>query len=109
MNESTVTFNKAVDKTTALTLTKGTAKPAVSETVWNEAGTEAIIKTSGKLTKGTYTVSATVGEDALTADVVVEKDETLTSFELVGNTLKAASTSNTTKASIEYKALNQYG
>ena len=108
VKEITVTFNKAVDKTTALALTKGTAKPAVSETVWNEAGTEAVIKTAGKLTKGTYTVSATVGEDALTADAVVEKDETLTSFALVGNTLKAKDSVHTTTASIEYQALNQY-
>ena len=98
----TVTFNKAVATSTALTLTKGTAKPAVSEVTWNEGYTEATIKTAGKLTAGTYTVATTVEDKALTADVVVEKDETLTSFALVGTTLKAKNDSADKKtASIE--------
>ena len=105
----TVKFNQKVDTTTALTLTKGTAKPAVAKTTWNADATEAVIETSGKLTTGTYTVTATIDGKTLTADAVVAKDETLTSFELVGTTIKAYSATDTSSAAIQYKALNQYG
>ena len=108
VKQITVTFNKEVDTIAAkITVKKGTATPTVSEVKFDETKKVATLAMAGKLTKGTYTVTAVVGDETLTADAIVEKDETLTSFALVGNTLKA-DPNDASAGAIEYKALNQY-
>ena len=62
-----------------------------------------------KLTAGEYTVTLEGLEaTALTANVNVEKDETLTSFE-IADYIVAKSTTATTTGTIKFAALNQYG
>ncbi|MGN0345169.1 MAG: hypothetical protein ACI4EC_09450 [Lachnospiraceae bacterium] len=101
-----VTFNKAVDTTTTkLVVKKQSATPTITPTFAAD-GKSAEIAMGTKLTEGTYTVEATVGEDVLTADIAVE-NERLDSFALVSNDL-VASAESTTTASIKFKALNQY-
>ena len=107
VKQITVNFNKVVDTTTTkLVVKKGAATPTVASTTFAADAKSAQIAMGTKLTAGTYTVEATVGEETLTADVVVE-DEKLTKYELVSPNLVADATSTTT-ATIYYKALNQY-
>lgn len=103
-----VTFNKTVDTTTAkIVVKKGSATPTIGATTFAADAKSAEIVMGTKLTAGTYTVQATIGEDTLTADVTVQ-DEKMTAFELVSKNL-VADPASTTKASISYKAVNQYG
>ena len=109
VKQITVTFNKAVDDTTTkITVKKNTAIPTVSEVKFDDTKKVATLAMAGKLTKGTYTVTAVVGDDTLTYDVVVEKDETLSGFKLVSKTLKAKTATNTTTGTIQFYAVNQY-
>ena len=104
----TVNFNKAVDTTTSkIVVKKGSATPTITATTFAADAKSAEIVMGTKLTAGTYTVEATVGEDILTADIAVQ-DEKLTSFALVSNNLVATPASKSA-ATISYKALNQYG
>ena len=103
-----VKFNKTVDTTAAkLTVKKGSAAPTITATTFAADATSAEIVMGTKLTAGTYTVEFTLGEDKLTADVTVQ-DEKMTAFELVSKNL-VADPESTTKGSISYKAVNQYG
>ena len=103
-----VNFNKTVDTTTTkLVVKKGAATPTIASTTFAADAKSVEIVMGTKLTAGTYTVEATVGEEKLTADITAQ-DEKLTSFELVNPNL-VASADVTTIASISYKALNQYG
>ena len=102
-----VSFNKAIASPDAVKVTvkKGTAARDCKATV---DGSKITLAMDAKLTKGTYTVSVEgVDTAAMTADVVVEKDETLTSF-WIGDYIVAKSLTETTTASIKYAALNQY-
>ncbi len=102
-----VSFNKAIASPDAVKVTvkKGTAARDCKATV---DGSKITLAMDAKLTKGTYTVSVEgVDTTAMTADVVVEKDETLTSF-WIGDYIVAKSLTETTTASIKYAALNQY-
>ena len=108
VKQITVTFNKAVDTTAAkIVVKKGSATPTITSTTFAADAKSAEIAMGTKLTEGTYTVEATIGEDVLSADIAV-KDEKLTSFALVSKNLVATATDKT-KATISYKALNQYG
>ena len=103
-----VSFNKAIASPDAVKVTvkKGTAARDCKATV---DGSKITVAMEAKLTAGTYTVSVEgVDTAAMTADVVVEKDETLTSFE-ISDYLVAKSVTDTTTGSIKYAALNQYG
>ena len=103
-----VNFNKAIASPDAVKVTvkKGTAARDCKATV---DGSKITVAMEAKLTAGTYTVSVEgVDTAAMTADVVVEKDETLTSFE-ISDYLVAKSTTVTTTGTIKYAALNQYG
>ena len=103
-----VTFNKAVDTTaTKIVVKKGSATPTIASTTFASDAKSAEIVMGTKLTEGTYTVEATVGEEKFTADIAV-KNETMTAFQLVSKNL-VASPEGTTKATISYKAVNQYG
>lgn len=103
-----VTFNKAVDTTaTKIVVKKGSATPTIASTTFATDAKSAEIVMGTKLTEGTYTVEATVGEEKLTAEIAV-KNETMTAFQLVSKNL-VASPEGTTKATISYKAVNQYG
>ena len=103
-----VNFNKAIASPDAVKVTvkKGTAARDCKATV---DGSKITVAMEAKLTAGTYTVSVEgVDTTAMTADVVVEKDETLTSFE-IADYLTAESETATTNGAIKYAALNQYG
>lgn len=103
-----VTFNKAVDTTaTKIVVKKGSATPTIASTTFASDAKSAEIVMGTKLTEGTYTVEATVGEDKLTADIAVQ-NEKMTAFQLVSKNL-VADPDITTKATISYKAVNQYG
>lgn len=110
----TVTFNKAIADASKVkaTVKKGTADRACKATV---DGTKIVLAMDAKLVQGTYTVSVEgVDTAAMTADVVVEKDETLTSFKVssvaaMGRLNDANATVATDSAIITYDALNQYG
>ena len=102
-----VNFNKAVDTTKAVITVKKGAATITATTTFAADAKSAELALGSKLTAGTYTVTVTGLDEALSADIVT-KDETLTSFELVGKNL-VASAKTTTVASISFKALNQYG
>ena len=102
-----VNFNKAVDTTKAVITVKKGAATITATTTFAADAKSAELALGSKLTAGTYTVTVTGLDEALSADIVT-KDETLTSFELVGKNL-VASAKTTTIASISFKALNQYG
>lgn len=104
----TVELNKAVANTASLSavVKKGTA---ARESKFTVDGSKIIIAMDAKLTAGAYTVTLEGLEaTALTADLTVEKDETLTSFE-IADYIVAKSTTATTTGTIKYAALNQYG
>ena len=101
-------FNKTIASPDAVKVTvkKGTAARDCKATV---DGTKITLAMDAKLTAGTYDVSVEgVDTTAMTASVVVEKDETLTSFE-ISDYIVAKSVTETTTGSIKYAALNQYG
>ena len=101
-------FNKAITSPAAVKVTvkKGASARDCKATV---DGSKITIAMDTKLMAGTYTVSVEgVDTTAMTADVVVEKDETLTSFEVSPN-LAMSSKTATDSAVCYYSALNQYG
>lgn len=101
-------FNKTIASPSAVKVTvkKGAAARDCKATV---DGSKITIAMDTKLMAGTYTVSVEgVDTTAMTADVVVEKDETLTSFEISPN-LAMSSKTATDSAVCYYSALNQYG
>ena len=101
-------MNKEVANTASLSavVKKGTAARASKFTI---DGSKIIIAMEAKLTAGAYTVTIEGLEaTALTADLSVEKDETLTTYE-VSDYIVAQSVTNTTTGVIKYAALNQYG
>lgn len=101
-------FNKAIVSSAAVKVTvkKGTAARDCKATV---DGAKITLAMDAKLTAGTYDVSVEgVDTTAMTASVVVEKDETLTSYE-IADYLVAGGINVTTNGSIKYAALNQYG
>ena len=116
--EITVTFNKPITDASKVkaTVKKGSADRACKATV---DGSKIILAMDAKLIKGTYTVTVEgVADTAMTADVLVEKDEELTSYKVSSvatmkryrdpsdsNKLKVA----TNSAIVTYQALNQYG
>ena len=103
-----VTFNKAVDTTTTkIVVKKGSATPTITSTTFASDAKGAEIVMGTKLTAGTYTVEATVGEEKFVADITVE-NEKMTEFKLVSPNL-VADPDVTTTATISYKAVNQYG
>ena len=109
VKEITLTFNKAVEDTTAakVVVKKGNATPTFT-TKWADDKKSAVLAMDSKLTKGTYdiTVSGAEKED-LTASVTVE-DQKLTAFELISTNLVASPT-RATDASIQFRAVDQYG
>lgn len=109
----TVEFNKAIADASKVkaTVKKGTADRACTATV---DGSKITLAMDAKLIKGTYTVSVEgVADTAMTADVVVEKDETLTSFKVssvatMARTSDSKATPATNSAVVVFEALNQY-
>ena len=100
-------FNKAIADASKVKVTvkKGTATRDCKATV---DGSKITLAMDTKLMAGTYTVSVEgVDTTAMTADVVVEKNETLTKFEISPNLTMANSTA-TDSAVCYYSALNQY-
>ena len=101
-------FNKAITSPAAVKVTvkKGASARDCKATV---EGSKITIAMDTKLMAGTYTVSVEgVDTTAMTADVVVEKDETLTTFEVSPNLTMSTPTA-TDSAVCYYSALNQYG
>ena len=101
-------FNKTIASPDAVKVTvkKGTAARDCKATV---DGTKITLAMDAKLTAGTYDVSVEgVDTTAMTANFNVEKDETLTSYEVADN-IVAHTAGAATEASIKYAALNQYG
>ena len=101
-------FNKAIADASKVKVTvkKGTATRDCTATV---DGSKITLAMAANLTAGTYTVSVEgVADTAMEANVIVEKDETLTSFE-ISDYFVAESTTVTTNGTIKYAALNQYG
>lgn len=107
VNEIVATFNKAVAADAKVTLTKGTSTVTNTAKI-AEDGKSATITLTGKLTDGTYTVTVVAGEETVSAEVVAQSEK-LTSF-TIGTTVKETSKdANHAKATLSYKALNQYG
>ncbi len=105
----TVELNKAVTDATKITKVDVKKGTAARESKFAVDGSKIVITMDAKLTAGAYSVTVEGLEAAaLTADVTVEKDETLTSFE-VSDYIVAKSTTETTAGSIKFAALNQYG
>ena len=106
----TVNFSKAVDTAnTKVIVKKNSATPTISSTTFAADAKSVELTMGTKLTEGTYTVEATVGEDVLTYEIAV-KDETMTSFFVSPNLIATADSTEAQKdATISYKALNQYG
>ena len=106
VKEITVTFSKAVDAASTVTVKKAAATPTYTSKL-SEDGKTLVLTMGAKLTKGTYTVA--VGE--LTADVIVE-DEKVTSIEISKELIATEPTVSSDKknyATVGYKVLNQYG
>ena len=104
----TVELNKDITNAASLSavVKKGTAK---RESKFTVEGSKVIIAMDAKLTAGAYTVTLEGLEaTALTADLTVEKDETLTTFE-IADYIVAKSAEATTTGTIRFAALNQYG
>lgn len=104
----TVELNKAVANAPSLSaiVKKGAA---TRDSKFAVDGSKIVITMDTKLMAGTYNVTIDGLEaTALTADVAVEKDETLTSYEISEN-LSMASDTATDSAICYYSALNQYG
>lgn len=104
-----VNFNKAVDKAKAtVAVKKGSASPSISETKWAEDAKSVTITMGSKISEGTYDVSVSgLTETALTTSLTA-KDEVITSIEIVGTNL-VADADDSSKATISFKTLNQYG
>jgi len=95
---TTASFSAVVKKGTAVRESKATVD-----------GSKIILAMDAKLTAGAYTVTITGLEAAtLTADLTVEKDETLTTYD-VSDYIVAKTATNTTTGVIKFDALNQYG
>ena len=108
VKEIVVTANKAFEDASKVkaTVKKGTADRGCTATV---EGSKITLAMDAKLTKGSYTITVEGAEDtAITVPLEVEKDETLTSFE-ISDYIVAKSVTETTTGSIKYAALNQYG
>ena len=100
-------FNKAIASPTAVKVTvkKGTADRECKATV---DGSKITLAMSAKLIAGEYTITVGgVADTEMTTTVVVEKDETLTSFYVGENLIQKAT--NVSGGYIYYAALNQYG
>ncbi len=105
----TVELNKAVADATKITKVDVKKGTAARESKFTVDGSKIVIAMDAKLTAGAYSVTVEGLEaTALTADVTVEKDETLTSFE-IADYIVAESNKATTNGIIRYAALNQYG
>ena len=105
----TVELNKAVADATKITKVDVKKGTAARESKFTVDGSKIVIAMDAKLTAGAYNVTIEGLEaTALTADVTVEKDETLTSFE-IADYIVAESNKATTNGIIRYAALNQYG
>ena len=105
----TVELNKAVADATKITKVDVKKGTAARESKFTVDGSKIVIAMDAKLTAGAYNVTIEGLEaTALTADVTVEKDETLTSFE-ISDYIVAESNKATTNGIIRYAALNQYG
>lgn len=101
-------FNKTIADPTAVKVSvkKGTAARGCKATV---EGSKITLAMDAKLTKGDYTVTVEgVDKEAMSANVTVEKDETLTTFE-IADYLVADAVDNVSSGTIKYAALNQYG
>ena len=112
--EITVTFNKPIADASKVkaTVKKGSADRACKATV---DGSKIILAMDAKLIKGTYTVTVEgVADTAMTADVVVAKDEELTSYKVSSVATMQRDSADKSKAAtdaaiVTYEALNQYG
>ncbi len=105
----TVELNKAVADATKITKVDVKKGTAARDSKFTVDGSKIVIKMDTKLMAGTYTVTVEGLEAAaLTADVAVEKNETLTSFEISPN-LTLENKGATETAICNYSALNQYG
>ncbi len=105
----TVELNKAVADATKITKVDVKKGTAARESKFTVDGSKIVIAMDAKLTAGAYNVTIEGLEaTALTADVTVEKDETLTSFE-IADYITAKSATETSIGYIKYAALNQYG
>lgn len=103
-----VEFNKTIADPTAVKVSvkKGAAERDCKATV---EGSKITLAMDAKLTKGDYTVTVEgVDKEAMSANVTVEKDETLTTFE-IADYLVADAGDNVSSGTIKYAALNQYG
>ena len=110
VKEITLTFSKAVADTAAakITVKKGNATPTYSSAKWADDAKSVVLTMDSKLTAGTYDVTVSGIETAdLTASIAVENQK-LTEFVLASDYL-IADYNEVTKASIAFKAVDQYG
>lgn len=107
VNKVKVTFNKAID-TASFEVFRGIVKLNISETVWNEAKTEATLTMVGQFVVDEYTVKANVNDEALTATFKVDSLQKVSKIEFLSDKAVLADNTNT-KVTIAYRLLDQYG
>ena len=104
-----VNFNKAVDTAKAtVAVKKGSAAPSISATKWAEDAKSVTITMGSKISEGKYDVSVSGLTEAPLTKSLDAKDEAITSIEIVGTNL-VADAADSSKATIAFKTLNQYG
>ena len=81
-----VKFNNPVDKEVVkISVKKGVNNVSTETPAWSEGNKVATIKTNAKLTKGTYTVTATIAEDVEVSATFEVIDQAAATIEILGN------------------------
>ena len=109
VKEITLTFDKAVKDTAAVTiaLKKGNSTPTFTAK-WADDAKSVVLAMDSRLTAGTYDVTVSgINAEALTASIPVENQK-LAAFKLATNYL-IAKYDSVSEATIAFKAVDQYG
>jgi methionine-rich copper-binding protein CopC len=111
-----VKFNNPVDKEVVkISVKKGVNNVSTETPAWSEGNKVATIKTNAKLTKGTYTVTATIAEDVEVSATFEVIDQAAATIEILGNVALTgysdpdAESKILDEAYVYYDVYDQYG
>ena len=116
MNEITLSFASAVASTGAIKLEvkKGAATTEIASTKWADDNQSVVLTTVANMTNGTYTVTATQGEETASktfdvesqkvAEILIKNEVALTGSRNIGGT-----ETDSAEAYIYYDVVDQYG
>ena len=111
-----VKFNNPVDKEVVkISVKKGVNNVSTETPAWSEGNKVATIKTNAKLTKGTYTVTATIAEDVEVSATFEVIDQAAATIEILGNVALTgysdpnAENKKLDEAYVYYDVYDQYG